>query len=616
MDFLELLVIKECTENYLKTDYPVKKLINIVLEAFETQSFLEEKVLESKKPKKIIKESWKNKLSKVNWNNLLENEDEDEDDEGEVEIKDPFDGDEDATPVEEDPEPVSQSVPKSKKDKRYSKLKRIKDAMLLLRWSAMKKRSDLIDSLDTNQPLETKIKILRKLGYTDENSISEQEANNLASQAKQENDNEVPDSVKSILTPSNVQAASDDLARLIYRVRQTDDGYDVSSGLFKKAIVKAHTSSRKQFSEDEIFSTFVINLINFLQNKGKKGWNPLPEKIGNLSDLENDDSKVLDGIAYYLVRMIANAPKEDAKRATDQLNPVRDRSWADTESGEGFRRVRDKKAIVNQDIKNQKFEFYIKIIDALRGVQSWDSTAKAQLNSINPAFYEDEGDSAENLGKLRKGIISDLFIAKLLPDASVSSSQDVKKLLSTFLEMLKRQDSKSIYKPITHASSLRKDSDEDGGGGEDIDIARYNNSMRGGNDDNFGGSDGRDPAQIAIDAEEERSKPTQVSFFDAFKNAMDDLLRKNPSWGLSYCLSKNLNCTGGFPDSSATLSSWSKVKAKEVALKLTELLKPSAPFSDAQIGQFINKAKNHLISYFQSNYPSLMNNLLMLLGKK
>ena len=182
--------------------------------------------------------------------------------------------------------------------------------------------------------------------------------------------------------------------------------------------------------------------------------------------------------------------------------------------------------------------------------------------------------------------------------------------------MLKRQDSKSIYKPITHASSLRKDSDEDGGGGEDIDIARYNNSMRGGNDDNFGGSDGRDPAQIAIDAEEERSKPTQVSFFDAFKNAMDDLLRKNPSWGLSYCLSKNLNCTGGFPDSSATLSSWSKVKAKEVALKLTELLKPSAPFSDAQIGQFINKAKNHLISYFQSNYPSLMNNLLMLLGKK
>ena len=614
MDFLEWLVIKECTENYLKTDYSINKLLNIVLEASKTTSFLEEKLQESTKPKISIKESWKSRLEKINWVKLRENE---ENDDEEVEIADPFDGDEDASPVEQEPNiNVERSKKDDKKEKRYKKLKKIKDAMLLLRWSAMKKRDDLIDQLDNEQSLENKVQILRKLGYTNSESISEEEANSLISKAKQEKDNEVPDSIKSILTPENIRSASNDLANLLYRVRQTDSGYDISSGLLKKAVSKAHRDSQRQYSEDEVFSTFIVNLINFLQNKGKKGWAPLPEKIENLSDLENEDSSVLDGISYYLTRMVFNAPKVDSRIAADQLNPVRDRSWADTEMGEGFRRVRDKKAIINQDIKNNRFDFYLKIIDIFGGVQNWNSTAKAQLNSVNPKFYADEGDNAEKYGKLRKSIISDMFIAKLLPNPESNSEQGIKKILSNFLQMLKSQNSESIYRPITHASSLRKNNDEDGGGGEDIDIARYNSAMRGGNDDDFGGSGGRDPAKIAMDAEEERLKPTQVSFFDAFGNAMNDLLRKNQNWGLAYCLSKNLNCLGGFPDSSAALSSWSKVKAKQVAVKLTELLSPSTPFSDAQIGQFVDKAKKHLISYFQNNHPALMNNLLMLLGKK
>lgn len=549
MDFLEWLVIEECSKKYIEKYSVINELISIINEASNTTGFIEEKLNKSKK-NTIKQESWKNKLSKVNWKNILENEEEDD---GPVEIESPFSDDENAEPVsvyQQDEEPKKLN----KEEKRLNKLKKIKDAMLIIRWNAMKERGE---------------------------SLSDQ--------------------ILSILTPQNVRMAKEDLGNLLYRIKITDEEEEIGSGILSGAVSKAYISSNREFSKSEIFSTFITNLLKFLE-----GDSQLPERLRNFSDLDRNDSRTLSGIAYYLTRMVINAPKEDA-RDKSVLNPIGDGSWSDTEAGEGFRRRRDKRATVNSDLAEEKLDFYLKIIDALRNVKIWDENAKKQLKAINPNFYTDEPDDSE--GKLRKSIIEDMFIVKLLPDSSINSKSEIKKLLNAYLNMLRSEENEKSYAPIIHASTLRKD-DEDGGGGEDIDIARYNNSMGARSSDDFGGATYDDPSRLAADAEEKRLG--KESFFEAFKKAMDSLLRDKPNLGLAYCLSKNLDCSSGFPSADNAMGA-EKVKAKDVAAKMTEILK--TPVSDTTVHNYVNAAKNYIIAYFNNNFPQFSKLLLSLLGK-
>ena len=605
MEFLEWLVIEECSKNYIEKYSIIGELLNIVNEAAKTTGFLEEKLNKKKKP--TIKESWQNRLSKVNWKNILENDNEDE--EGPIEIN-PFSDDDSAKPIEdltsdseyetESPETTSEK----KRINRLNKLKKIKDAMLIIRWNAMKERDDLINILDQSNK-EEKIEIVKKLGYIDDDEdVSDGDLSALVSKAR-DLDDQVPSQIRSILTPENVRKAKEDLGTLMYRIKDyTDEGEEIGGGILRKAIGKAHIDSQRQYSKSEIFSSFVTNLIGFLQNKKGKEWSRLPEGIGRFSDLEKDDNKTLNGIAYYLTGMVSHAPKEDARNAANQLNPQERKSWADTESGEGFRRAKDKITLINSDLRNNDFEFYLTVIDALRNIKVWDDNAKSQLKAIGT----DEKDN-----KLRKNIISDMFIVKILPDAEANTPDSIKKLLNAYLRMIQKEQNEKEYRPVTHASSLRRNDDDGGGaGGEDIDIARYNNSMGSTkSSDDFGGATYDDPARLAADAEEKRLGRGE-SFFDAFKEAMDSLLKYKPNVGLAYCLSKNLDCSSGFP-SVSNVGSPGKVKAKDVSTKMTEILK--TPISQASVNGYIYAAKNYLIDHFAKNYPQFSDKILFLLGK-
>ena len=608
MEFLEWLVIEECANEYINKYSKMGELLSIVSEAAKTTGFIEEKLNKKKNP--TIKESWKGRLSKVNWKNILENDNEDEEEEGPIEIN-PFSDDDSASPVEDftSDSDYEDNSPKIKSEKqqrsRLEKLKKIKDSMLILRWKAMKERDDLIKSLDKSST-EEKIKILEKIGYIkDGENISDDSLEKLISKAYEEKDNQVSSQIISILTPDRVRKAEEDLATLIYTVRDDmDSGEEIGGGLLKRAISKAHRDSQRQHSKSEIFSSFMISLVDFLKNKKKKEWSKLPEGLGDFSDLEidTDDSETLNGISYYLTGIVSNTPKEDARKAANQLNPQERKSWADTESGEGFRRAKDKMTLIKSDLRNNSFEFYLTVIDALRNVKVWDDNAKSQLRAIGTDAKDD---------KLRKNIISDMFIVKILPDAEVNTPDGVKKLLNAYLRMIQKGQNEKEYRPVIHASTLRKD-DEDGGGGEDIDIARYNNSMGRRSSDDFGGATTDDPAKLAADAEEKRLTGKE-SFFDAFKKAMDDLLRKNLKYGLAYCLSKNLNCDSGFP-SADDLDGAVKVRAKDVAAKMTEILKQ--PITPENVGSYVNLAKKHIIAHFSTNYPQFSSKLLSLLKRE
>ena len=358
-----------------------------------------------------------------------------------------------------------------------------------------------------------------------------------------------------------------------------------------------------------------MNLFSLLNNKkipsGSRvpTWSDLPEEIKDFKDFDKNDNKTLTGISRYLASMVSNAPKEDDRAAGKQLNPRARRKKADTGSTGMFTSLVNKKTLVNHDLKNNKFEFYIEVIDALRNVTEWDAEAEQKLNAIDPNFYENDLSTLgqQKPGKVRKAIIKDMFMVKLLPDDSIKSGVTdtaVRKLLNKYMEMVQSQFVATRYQKVTHASALSND--EDGKSGEDIDIATGLGSGSGSrvSDD--------DPAKLAADAEEERLSGPKKSFFDALKEAMDSLLSTRRELGLAYCLSRNLQCSGGLPDSPELLTSWKKVTSMDVASKLNDIMKPITPYSDAQVRQFVDKAKEYLELYFKKNYPSLIGNLMLL----
>ena len=616
MDFLEWLVIDECSEKHIKNISFLQSLLNIVDEAAETTGFLEEKILlESKnKNKKNINEShWKQRLSKINWKNLIENEQEeygnnDENDDENVELENPFSDDDTAKPVAGSV--VDDDGSDSSIDSKLERLKKIKDAMLMLRWSAMKQRNDTIERLKSldGQNKEEAVKLLGKLGYVDNtgdpNDIEDAEIKEMILRASMENDNNVPSSVEPLLTATNIRQASQDLSDLLYRTREDRSGNTRSSGLFKGAINKAKQKSR--YSTEEIYSTFMFNLTRYLQEKGERGWKKLPEMRGGLYDLENDSEEVLKGISRYLAKMIITSPKEDSRIDALQNNPRRRAKKADG----GFTSIRNKGAVVNSDISSKRFEFYLKLLDALRDVTSWDKTAEAKLKSISPDFYPDEGVKSEK-GKYRKAVIADMFRAKLLPDPTADSERGIERLLSTYLAMIRNQNSSRSYRKVTHTSAL-VNNDSEGSAGDALDAAIYKQYV-GGRDVDFAGAEDKDPAQLAMDRE---SGGPSDEFYDAFKKAMDALLVSNREVGLAYCLSKNLDCANGFPLADRIPDSLKKSPAKEVAARLNELLKPREPYTDEKVRRLIKSAKNYLMLYFNDNFPHISNKLAGLFSKE
>jgi len=647
MRFFEWLVIEEINKKINKKEKIVSQIRDFcetLLEASNVIGFLEEKViLESiSLNQRKINESWKSKLSKINWQNIIEENEEDFEDDGEAVLDDPFAAsDDEIEKALKASDEKSKSAEEKAKEKRRRKLKKLKDAMLIIRWDAMKKRADLIEELKNSKEAEQKSKILEKLGYSDS-----EEAIALA-----ETDNEVPEAAKSLISnPQVVDKARSDLSDILYKTTYVKDPYnkrrtvEKQTGIIKKALDKA--SGKSSLDSNEIFGTLITKLFEILTRKNKrKKWRDLPEGIGNFTDLESgSDIGTLGGVAAYLTSVVSTIPGEEAQARSRQMNPRRQRKWSNTEAGEGVRNPKTKAALVEADKSSRNADPYIQLIS----LGSFEKTKSKRSERGTRA----EKSQTEKELVLRKAIIRDMIFMKLIKTSPIPNSDEIIKALTEYLAELRKQIISSSYRSVTNISTLAKD---DSSSAEDsLEAARQRNywgSDPEGHDK--GGSDNEDPADIAAVRElaDIRSIEDYVSknpnataqeiisalrnispalitstlnrikskaktsgsavqagspttIYGTFKKALETLL-KDPSkrlWGLTFCLAYNLDCSAGFP---STIGSVEKVKNQKLFAERLNQMLGRTDISHGMVRQYLMKAKK----WIKENYPDLATQL-------
>lgn len=654
MRFFEWLVIEEINKKINKEQEIKDKIRNFLTtlsEASETVGFLEKKViLESiNYNQKKLNESWKDKLSKLNWNNIKEDyqDEEDIEDNEEVVMDDPFAAsDEDVEKALRKADQASIDQEEKNKEKRRKKLKKLKDAMLIIRWNAMNKRAKLIEELRNSSDASRKSQILNQLGYSDSSSDE--------SRALSEKDNEIPAAAESLVDDQSiVNRAKSDIADILYKTSYIRNPFnkkqtiEKQSGIIKKIIEKS--AGRSSMDSQEIFGILISKLFEILTKKNKYGqWRSLPEGIGNFEDLETgSDLNTLGGIAAYLVSTVNRIPSEEAQKNARQSRGKKEKKWSNIELGEGVRNPKTKAALVEADRTNKNTSPYIELLSS----NNYDKTKTTRSARGTRA----EKSQSEKELQLRKAIIRDMLYMKLIKASPIPSSEDVLRSLTEYLAELRKQIISSSYGGVTHMSALA--GKDDASSAEDsLEAARQQKYWGSDPEGHDKGSDNEDPADVVANREEENIRsiialynsnpnltpqeiintlkqkenyvslslvtsvinrikqsksrvgvsatPSPAGIYGKFKEALEKLL-KDPSkrlWGLTFCLAYNLDCSAGFP---STIDGVEKVKKQALfADRLNQML-GRTDITHGMVRQYLMKAKK----WIKDNYPELASQL-------
>lgn len=574
------------------------RLNNIINEALLSTGFLEEKLINEGVYKKS---SFQIMLENRKIREADENQESPED-EGPAELEDPFAaGDEMAEPVKgSDKSGDVASLRISTKRKKL--LKRLKDLMLQIRWSAMRDRQENIkkladidseykkNSMDENLDKERR-SLLKKLGYIRDKNEDEKVIEKAVDLAVAETGNE------------------DNFASVVNKPIRTliNEFGTVASELFHFADESKSSFHKAGFKTNmepsDVLNSYFMNMVDHLTKRkvspvsytlGKKGqitikggkvgkWPPLVGGLGqNLSDLERDDwtsdpnvqpedRGILNQVLSYNTTVIYTSPKLEKIRSRQKIK----RKAGSTNVTNRTEIMR----IINKDLSENKLDFYKKYLE----------------DGVAISYPEDNLDriGAVKMKKYRTKIIKSIMdLSEKSPRDYVISpitDENIKQALVTYLnyEVLGGRPGFNVMA----ASELSTDSDE---GSSDREAAIWS-----GRADSWGGvgKEG-DPAQMAAKSE----------IMNKIRSALEKLFKQyDKRIGLAYCLSLGLDCSGGVPSAleisplyksiSTGVSTKIDMPKLQSAMKDAGIFAPgsvSEPVSTNLIAQWLKKARDFM----------------------
>lgn len=420
--------------------------------------------------------------------------DEYEDDEGPVELDDPFDGDENAEPLYADKKEIervlSSSGSRDKEDKINKYVKKLVNALKIIRNNAVKERANKIefikkineqikkqkedDDYISDLDIDDALPILVDLGY-----ITKKQLEKIS---KEEIDVQF-DEIEPIIELASNEKGNDVYFSVEHEniSRAQEDAFNSMQKLYKSRIDSLARSNQSQvgstighqyFEPEEISNELFLKITNFISKRKWKGGKLLGWEEGNTIEHffvdENIDPMEIYKYFKGALRFTAGNLRTSGKKT---MNP-KEKDWHSRKYN--LHKSKFKKIVLG-DIKESNFEFYENYLKAI----SATSLVKNKVVYLNAPFHSRSPDAIimadENTpilpqsedDKIRLEIIKSIEAEyHNTPSAKNYLSLDPKNINST-LENYVDYFLRKKENPIIHASSLTNDDDDE------IDLGSY-----------------------------------------------------------------------------------------------------------------------------------------------